>query len=100
MCKKIALASAGIFFFAALRRHHVLSDFAGGFGGGVGLLNTAAAVAGFFAAFGFLGSRPLRFWPLAIALSYGSHGVGTGISVMNTAKHTTLMPGLMPLRGL
>ena len=50
-------------------RHHVLSDFAGGFGGAAGLLNAAVAVADFFDAFGFLGSRPLRFWPLAIALS-------------------------------
>lgn len=67
---------------------YALSDFASGFGGGAGLLNTDAAVTGFFAALGFLGSRPLRFWPLAIAVSYGSHGVPwTGISVMKNAKH-------------
>jgi hypothetical protein len=44
--------------------------FAAGLAGGAGLTNdTFVAGAAFFSAFGFFGSRPLRFWPLAMLAS-------------------------------
>jgi hypothetical protein len=48
--------------------NHFLLDFGSGFAGGGRLNIDSGAAIGFLEALGFLGSRPLRFWPLAISL--------------------------------
>ena len=50
------------------KSNHLLLDFGSGFVGGGRLNMDSGAAIGFLGDLGFLGSRPLRFWPLAISL--------------------------------